>query len=162
MDQKTIRSKKHQKHVYHQRRGYFCIVVLCFLGSLACIVFECFALFNIQFCDGEDLTQMYWGFWSILQVGSLIAIGGVLVQFWIVLSGVDTPPWAVALGTPVLVFAALGWMCKHKSDSAWEKFRGRYLCTGDESEDEDEDEKSRGNEEKEIAGEGVNRWISRA
>jgi hypothetical protein len=159
MDEDEINSKEHKENVFRQRRGYFCIVVLCFLISLVCIIFECFALFNIEFCDGEDLTQMYWGFWSILQVGSLIAIGGVLLQFWIILSGVGTPPWAVALGTPVLVFAALGWMFKHISDGAWKKFRNRR--NGDAGE-ENNDEESSSDEEKETEGEGVNRWISRA
>jgi hypothetical protein len=42
--------------------------------SLTCTIFECFALFNIEFCDVEDLMMLYWGFWSVLQVGSNITI----------------------------------------------------------------------------------------
>lgn len=147
--------------VFRKRRGYFCIVVLCFLFSVICCVLECFALFNIQFCDGEDLTQLYWGFWSILQVGSLIAIAGVLLQFWITLSGAGTPPWAVALGTPVLVFAALGWMFKHIFDGAWHKYRSRYMYGGDDG-NETSGESSGDEKKRTEAGQGVNRWISRA
>jgi uncharacterized BrkB/YihY/UPF0761 family membrane protein len=153
MDPDEVNSKEHKETVFYQRRGYFGIVVLCFVLSFACIVLECFALFNIEFCDGEDLTQMYWGFWSILQVGSLIAIGGVLIQFWIILSGVGTPPWAVALGTPVLVFAALAWMFKHIFDGIWQKYRSRYIYGDDDGNSSDEEKA----EER-----GVNRWISRA
>ncbi|EHK97782.1 hypothetical protein M7I_6443 [Glarea lozoyensis 74030] len=154
MDPKQVNSEEHKEHVFRQRRGYFCIVFLCFVLSFVCIVFECFALFNIEFCDGEDLTQMYWGFWSILQVGSLIAIGGVLLQFWIILSGVGTPPWAVALGTPVLVFAALGWMFKHISDAFWARFRNRY-CNREEN-------RTNNHDEEKAEEEYVNKWMSRA
>jgi hypothetical protein len=87
------------------------------------VIFEVFAAFTIQYCDGEDLMQLYWGFWSILQVGSLIAILGVMLQFWIVLGNVTTPSWAVALGTPVLVFAALGWIFRHLTKKGREKLR---------------------------------------
>ncbi len=69
--------------------------------------------------------QMYWGFWSVLQVGSNIAILGVMVQFWIVLGDHETPSWAVALGTPVLVFAALGFVLKSVWLQFWDQFRGK-------------------------------------
>jgi len=69
--------------------------------------------------------QMYWGFWSVLQVGSNIAILGVMVQFWIVLGDHETPSWAVALGTPVLVFAALGFVLKSVWLQFWDRCRGK-------------------------------------
>ncbi|TVY37636.1 hypothetical protein LSUB1_G006582, partial [Lachnellula subtilissima] len=105
-------ARRYRHRVQRLRRRYLGIATLCFLISIFCIVLECFALFNIQYCDGEDLMQLYWGFWSVVQVGSLMAIFGVMVQFWIVMQRHDTPPWGVALGTPVLVFAALGWIFK--------------------------------------------------
>jgi Na+(H+)/acetate symporter ActP len=86
-------------------------------------------------------------------VGSLIAIGGVMVQFWIVMGGVETPSWAVALGTPVLVFAALGWVFRFIGKRAWAKFNGREV-EDTESEDDsgpEEDEKN-----------GSDHWVSRA
>lgn len=63
--------------------------------------------------------NLYWGFWSILQVGSNIAIVGIMLQFWIILGDVETPSWAVAMGTPVLVFAALGFVLKEVWKKTW-------------------------------------------
>lgn len=106
------------------------------------MILEVFAALHIEFCDGEDLMQLYWGFWSILQVGSLIAILGVMLQFWIVLGNVTTPSWAVALGTPVLVFAALGWIFRHITKQGREKLRKMNESDGDETDvGEDQDEK---------------------
>jgi hypothetical protein len=68
---------------------------------------------------------LYWGFWSVLQVGSNIAILGVMVQFWIVLGDHETPSWAVALGTPVLVVAALGFVLKSVWSQFWDRCRGK-------------------------------------
>lgn len=84
-------SPKHQLRHRRLRLHYLSIASLCLVLSVTATVFECFALFNIQFCDGEDLMQIYWGFWSVLQVGSNIAILGVMVQFWIVLGDIETP-----------------------------------------------------------------------
>jgi hypothetical protein len=91
---------------------------------------ECFALFNIEYCQGEDLMQLFWGFWSVLQVGSNIAILGVMIQFWIVLGDVDTPSWAVALGTPVLVFAALGFLLRAIGGKALSRCLGKGVDAG--------------------------------
>jgi hypothetical protein len=114
-------------------------VSLCFVLSITCTVFEVFALFNIEYCYGEDLTQLYWGFWSVLQVGSNIAIFGVMLQLWIVLGNVDSPSWAVALGTPVLVFAALGWIFREILKQLCKKLLGR---TAENIDDDDDSEKS--------------------
>jgi len=101
--------------------------------------------------------QLYWGFWSVLQVGSLIAIGGVMVQFWIVLGNVETPSWAVALGTPVLVFAALGWVFRSLWKRGVARVKGRrYVEEGEE----DSGEEAGDNEEKE--NDGRECWVSRA
>ena len=87
-------------------------------------------------------------------MGSLIAILGVAVQFMIVLSSVKTPAWAVALGTPVLVFAAIGWVIKHLAERIWAKMMGRIY---EESESSSDDEKDGS------GGEScVERWCSRA
>lgn len=89
--------------------------------------------------------QLYWGFWSVLQVGSVIAILGVMLQFWIVLGDHETPSWAVALGTPVLVFAAAGFLCR----SIWNKTMGRIrekrerdLESGQSDDDEEKDNRA--------------------
>ncbi|KAG4032238.1 hypothetical protein MFRU_007g01490 [Monilinia fructicola] len=51
---------------------------------------------------------LYWSFWTLLQVGSTIAIFGIAVaQLW-ALTGRDALPVNVAIGTPVLLVAWLG------------------------------------------------------
>jgi hypothetical protein len=47
-----------------------------------------------------------------------------MLQFWIALGDVETPSWAVALGTPVLVFAALGFVVRVVWRRAWSGWRG--------------------------------------
>lgn len=83
--------------------------------------------------------MLYWGFWSVLQVGSNIAIFGVMLQFWIVLGDVETPSWAVALGTPVLVFAALGFVLKALWTKAWTRCLMRKGGSDIESQTEDDE-----------------------
>jgi len=90
------------------RRRCLIISLFCFVLTLAAVIFEVFAALNIEYCDGEDLMMLYWGFWSIIQVGSLIAIFGIALNQWYGLEKKKEPPWATALGTPVLVIAALG------------------------------------------------------
>ncbi|KAL2063973.1 hypothetical protein VTL71DRAFT_4467 [Oculimacula yallundae] len=121
---RLVNSTRHKLKNRRIRMRMLSIASLCLILSAFAAVFECFALFNIQFCDGEDLMQLYWGFWSVLQVGSIIAILGVMVQFWIVLGDVETPSWAVALGTPVLVFAALGFVFRAIWKETWGKING--------------------------------------
>ncbi|KAK1769871.1 hypothetical protein QBC33DRAFT_556294 [Phialemonium atrogriseum] len=76
--------------------------------SVAAVVTEVFALLALQFCDGEDLMPLYWAAWTALQVGALIAILGILLAASHTVRGGEHPPWALALGTPVLVVAGLG------------------------------------------------------
>lgn len=76
--------------------------------SVVAIVMEVFALMALQFCDGEDLMPLYWSTWTMLQVGALIAIFGILLSVFNGLRGNKNPPWALALGTPVLVVAGIG------------------------------------------------------
>jgi hypothetical protein len=81
--------------------------------------------------------QLYWGFWSVLQVGSNIAILGVMVQFWIALTDGENPSWAVALGTPVLVFAALAFLFHQVGEKTWDRWRSKRVQEG-ETPDENE------------------------
>ena len=122
------------------------IVSLCLVLSATATVFECFAAFNIEYCEGEDLMQLYWGFWSVMQVGSNIAIMGVMLQFWIVLGDHETPSWAVALGTPVLVFAALGFVLRAIGKQTWDRCRGRRVIEGEDETDEEEGRNDEGDD----------------
>ncbi|GKT42280.1 uncharacterized protein ColSpa_02461 [Colletotrichum spaethianum] len=68
---------------------------------------EVFTLMALQFCDGEDLMSLYWSTFTMIQVGSLIAVCGVILALVHQLRQRKHPPWALALGTPVLVIAGL-------------------------------------------------------
>jgi uncharacterized BrkB/YihY/UPF0761 family membrane protein len=139
---------------------YLGIVGLCLVLSITCTVIEVFAAFNIEYCDGEDLMQLYWGFWSVLQVGSNIAIFGVMLQLWIVLGNVQSPSWAVALGTPVLVFAALTWIFSEITKVVLKKcFHKDIADDEDTSDDESSGDVEGGRGEYNTT---MEKWLSRA
>lgn len=64
-----------------RKRLRLCIVVcsLCVAASTVIVIMEAYALLALQFCDGEDLMSLYWSTWTMIQVGSLIAIMGVIL-----------------------------------------------------------------------------------
>lgn len=78
------------------------------LVSLVAAVIEAFALLTLQFCDEEPLSSLYWSTWTVLQVGGVVAIFGISLHVRHMIKGTRHPPWALALGTPVLVVAGLG------------------------------------------------------
>lgn len=47
--------------------------------STVVVVMEAFALLALQFCDGEDLMSLYWSTWTMIQIGSLIAMTGIIL-----------------------------------------------------------------------------------
>lgn len=114
-------------HCRRQNVRQNCLVVsfICFVLGVAAVLFEAFALFAIQFCDGEDLMMLYWGFWTLIQVGSFIAILGIVLNQWNELLGKELPPWNIALGTPVLVIAGVAHSWLNTSSSLWKKWRGK-------------------------------------
>ncbi|KAG5973820.1 hypothetical protein E4U55_000266 [Claviceps digitariae] len=88
-------------------RTYILLTVACVLVSTTVVIMEAFALLALQFCDGEDLMSLYWSTWTMLQVGSLIALMGIVLALLFSHRNRKHPPWALALGTPVLVIAGL-------------------------------------------------------
>lgn len=88
-------------------RTYILLCLGCVLVSLVVVIMEAFALLALQFCDGEDLMSLYWSTWTMIQVGSLIAIMGIILALGHSLRNRKHPPWALALGTPVLVIAGV-------------------------------------------------------
>lgn len=84
------------------------ISVVAGLLSLGITVLECFVLMTLQFCDQEPLASLYWSTWTVLQVGAVVAILGIALHTRHMIRGRRPPPWALALGTPVLVVAGLG------------------------------------------------------
>ncbi len=63
MSQSQANSAHHRKKVRGLRFRYLSIACLCLFISMICVILECFTLFNIEYYDGEDLMQLYWGFW---------------------------------------------------------------------------------------------------
>lgn len=57
-----------------------CTVI--FLVTAVFCVIEVYALLALQFCDGEDLMSLFWATWTMLQLGSEIAILGVVMALW--------------------------------------------------------------------------------
>ncbi|GJN74942.1 hypothetical protein VFPFJ_10755 [Purpureocillium lilacinum] len=86
-------------------RTYIFICFSCACISVVLVVMEAFALLAVQFCDGEPLMPLFWSTWAMVQVGSLIAIVGTILALLHSFRDSKHPPWALALGTPVLVIA---------------------------------------------------------
>ncbi|KJZ73920.1 hypothetical protein HIM_06588 [Hirsutella minnesotensis 3608] len=83
------------------------LCLICVSVSTVTVVMEAFALLALQFCDGEDLMSLYWSTWTMIQIGSLIAMVGIILALLHSLWDKKHPPWALALGTPVLVIAGV-------------------------------------------------------
>ncbi len=66
----------------HRRQMKKCLLVcgLCATVAVVAVVMETFALLALQFCDGEDLMMLYWATWTMLQVGSVMAILGIMLS----------------------------------------------------------------------------------
>ncbi|EGO52733.1 hypothetical protein NEUTE1DRAFT_150219 [Neurospora tetrasperma FGSC 2508] len=101
-------SRAGTKHYRHKMQRCLLICTGYFLLSIIALVMEVYALLALQFCDGEDLMSLYWSTWTMLQVGSLIAILGIILAAFNAIRDRKNPPWALALGTPVLVVAGIG------------------------------------------------------
>lgn len=124
---KDLRSDDSKFRYLHLRCLY--VSASCASVSVVMVVIEVYALLALQFCDGEDLMSLYWATWTMLQFGSVIAIFGIILHMALVLQGHDRPPWALALGTPVLVVAGLGnlvnSMLHRKGTKVMERTRSR-------------------------------------
>ena len=59
--------------------------------SVVSIIMEVYALMALQFCDGEDLMPLYWSTWTMMQVGSVIAIFGIMLNNFNSLRGGKNP-----------------------------------------------------------------------
>lgn len=77
-----------------------------------------------------------------------MAIFGVIVAFWLEMGKYKNPRWAVALGTPVLVWTALSYLITEIWRRKWRRWTGKERPeeSGDnDKEDEyDEDEAEKG------------------
>ena len=79
--------------IEHQRKMQRCMLVCGIYAviSVVAVVMEVFALMALQFCDGEDLMSLYWSTWTVMQIGSLIAIFGVLLAVYHTIRGRKHP-----------------------------------------------------------------------
>ncbi|KAG6025195.1 hypothetical protein E4U41_001591 [Claviceps citrina] len=116
-------------------RTYILLCVACFIASLTVVIMEAFALLALQFCDGEDLMSLYWSTWTMLQVGSLIALLGIVLALLFSHRNRKHPPWALALGTPVLVIAGLLHLIHDCSSKRVKKLTRSFSATSSSSGD---------------------------
>lgn len=77
----------------YRRRMMACLVWCLFLFACAVVsvVMEVYALLALQFCDGEDLMSLYWSTWTMLQLGSLVAIAGIILSVYNGIRGNKNP-----------------------------------------------------------------------
>jgi hypothetical protein len=70
-----------------------CMVICTIYASVAIVgvIMEVYALMALQFCDGEDLMPLYWSTWTMMQVGSVIAILGIQLAIFNSLRGSKNP-----------------------------------------------------------------------
>lgn len=60
-------------------RTYIFLCLACVVASTVIVIMEAYALLALQFCDGENLMSLYWSTWTMIQVGSLIAMVGIIL-----------------------------------------------------------------------------------
>jgi hypothetical protein len=82
-------------------------VVMLFLCSAIMLTIEIFCLLGLQYCDGEDLMSLYWSTWTMLQMGSEIAIVGIVLALWHHLWDVQHPYVSFPTTVPPCVVASL-------------------------------------------------------
>lgn len=68
---------------------YMCLG--CVSVSTVIVVMEAYSILALQFCDGEDLISLYWSTWTMIQVGSLIAMIGIILALAHTLRGRQHP-----------------------------------------------------------------------
>ncbi|KXJ92039.1 hypothetical protein Micbo1qcDRAFT_175041 [Microdochium bolleyi] len=112
---------------YFRRRWITAMLIALsiFLITAVFCIMEVFALMALQFCQGEPLISLYWSSWMMLQLGSEVAILGIVLAMWLHLQGIDHPKWALALGTPVLVVAGFGHVFTHLAEKRLKKIADR-------------------------------------
>lgn len=68
-------AKKKEKVI----RTYMALCLGCISVSTVIVIMEIYSLMALQFCDGEDLISLYWSSFMMIQVGSLIAMMGIIL-----------------------------------------------------------------------------------
>jgi hypothetical protein len=93
----------------HKRSVHGCLLKtgLCLIFATACNVFQVLAIISLQHCWHEDLLGLYWPLWTLLGLGSTVAMLGVVVNQIYGLLEHELPCFSVGMGTPVLVVCAI-------------------------------------------------------
>ncbi|KAJ0121513.1 hypothetical protein N8I77_004454 [Diaporthe amygdali] len=119
----NVESRERQRRL----RWIFWYCFITGVVGMTIVVLEAFVINTLQFCDGEPLISLYWSLWTMIQVGGIIAVWGICLHVRHMVTGKKHPPWALALGTPVLVVAGLGhyFQGKLKRSKAARSIRGR-------------------------------------
>ena len=68
---------------------------------------------------------LFWSIWGVLSLAGTTAILGILVSFWLVMGDYVDPRWGVALGTCILVWAALSHLFKESVKRMWKGWTGK-------------------------------------
>jgi hypothetical protein len=94
----------------HKRSAYSCLGWTFSLLAVAAVAdaVQVLAIFALQHCHKEPLLGLYWPVWTLLGLGSSIAMLGVLLNQVYGLQEHELPPFGTALGTPVLVVCSVG------------------------------------------------------
>jgi len=104
--EKAIFEAKKQEH---KRSVRWCLINtgLCLIFATACNVFQVLSIISLQHCWHEDLLGLYWPLWTLLGLGSTVAMLGVVVNQIYGLLEHELPGFSVGMGTPVLVVCAI-------------------------------------------------------
>ncbi|KAG0649675.1 hypothetical protein D0Z07_3788 [Hyphodiscus hymeniophilus] len=110
----------------HQRKRFNAVITttICFLAAALSVALEGLAGTALMYCQQHKVINFYWAMWGLTQVGSLIAIIGVTIHQWTSLKQHKTPPWNIALGTPILVITAAAFLFGNWIKKKWLKATG--------------------------------------
>jgi len=116
--------KLKEKHVKIARR---CLTttLCCFGAAIGLVFLQALDILALQWCHEEPLVGFYWPIWTLIGVGSCIAMLGVIISQTYSLRGHEPPSYTVALGTPVLVASASGDFVKAEFDALRQKIKDK-------------------------------------
>jgi hypothetical protein len=79
-----------REYRYQLKKAMLLTGIIMLAGAVVCVM-EVYALLALQFCDGEDLMSLYWATWTMLQMGSEIAILGIVLALYHHLTSIEHP-----------------------------------------------------------------------
>ncbi len=115
--------KRHSKIAWH------CLYKTLALLAVATVAdaMQVLAILSLQHCHKEFLLGLYWPLWTLLGLGSSIAMCGVVISQIYSLKGHEPPKYTIALGTPVLVVSACGDFVATEVEKLHRKIKRTYM-----------------------------------